>query len=75
MWFFLEARSRSQAAMIGQPLFRDLAEAERLARIGEEAAEVRFRKDEEEAKRAPSGRGAHGREGAPQAARRGAPSS
>jgi S-DNA-T family DNA segregation ATPase FtsK/SpoIIIE len=51
LWFALKARSRSQAAKIGQPLFRDLAEAERLARIGEEAAEVRYRKEEDEAKR------------------------
>ena len=29
LWFFLRARSRSRAAAIGQPLFRDLAEAER----------------------------------------------
>ncbi len=45
LWFFLRARSRSQTAKIGQPLFRDIAEAERLARIGEEAATARHRKE------------------------------
>ncbi|HEY1378054.1 MAG TPA: hypothetical protein VGF55_14735, partial [Gemmataceae bacterium] len=48
--FALKAYARSQATKIGQPLFRDLAEAERLARIGEEAAESRYRQEVEQAK-------------------------
>jgi hypothetical protein len=52
LWFLLRARSRSQAKRIGQPLFAALAEAERLVRVGEEAAESRSRTDVEEAGRA-----------------------
>jgi hypothetical protein len=51
LWFLLRARARSQANRIGQPLFAALAEAERLVRVGEEAAEVRFRTEVEEAGR------------------------
>ncbi|HEX4589994.1 MAG TPA: FtsK/SpoIIIE domain-containing protein, partial [Gemmataceae bacterium] len=48
-WFFLRARSRSGSTRICQPLFHDLAQAERLARLGEEAAENRYRKEADDA--------------------------
>jgi hypothetical protein len=49
LWMFLRARSRSRAAKICQPLFRDVAEAERLAKIGDDAAEDRHGKEVDEA--------------------------
>jgi hypothetical protein len=48
----LRARAASQVLRLGQPLFAALVEAERLARIGEEAAESRCRHEVEEAARA-----------------------
>ena len=51
LWFFLRSHSRSQVAKIGSPMFAVLVEAERLARVGEDAAEVRCRKEVEEANR------------------------
>jgi energy-coupling factor transporter ATP-binding protein EcfA2 len=51
LWLFLRGRSRSQVAKIGTPLFASLVEAERLARIGEDAAEARCRTELEEADR------------------------
>jgi hypothetical protein len=52
LWLLLKARARSQSTRIGQPLFRELAEAERLARFGEEAAEAKCRQEVDEATRA-----------------------
>lgn len=50
-WFLLKARSRFQVTRIGTQFFHSISEAERLSGLGEEAAEVRYIKEIEDANR------------------------
>src|SRR5262245_40365758 len=45
LWFGLRARARSQSSHLGQPLFRALAEVERLRAAGERAADELHRQE------------------------------